>query len=281
MAEESEGQDTGVAASASGVDPAALALALGGASREDAGAFLKKQSALVDDQRHHLNEQSKHQLNQLRLKVWEQLLGVLLRVATGLIGLAVAAGLVYMIWDASNSSGLLIEPFSVPPDLAARGMTGEVVAAKLLDHLSEMQAETNSDRAARSYVNDWGQAGIKLDIPETGVSLTEVDDFLRQKLGHDTHITGEIVRTASGVSLTARTSGSGAESVAGSEADLDGLVQQLSEAVYRSTQPYRYGFYLASYDRLAEAIPIFKALAETGTTTLDRGYGYGLCDLSP
>jgi hypothetical protein len=51
----------------------------------------------------------------------------------------------------------------------------------------------------KSYANDWGQAGIKLDIPETGVSLTELDDFLREKLGHDTHITGEIVRTASGV----------------------------------------------------------------------------------
>ena len=53
--------------------------------------------------------------------------------------------------------------------------------------------------------------GIKLDIPETGISLTELDDFLREKLGHDTHITGEIVRTASGVSLTARAGVDGAE----------------------------------------------------------------------
>jgi len=264
MAEETE-QDTGAEASGGGVDPAAMALALNGASREEADNFLRNQNALIADQRRHLHEQFK----QLRLNIWEKRLGVLLRIATGFVGLAVAAGVAFMIWDASQSSGLLIEPFSVPPDLAARGMTGEVVAAKLLDHLSEMQAQTISLRPAKSYINDWGQAGIKLDIPETGVSLTELDDFLREKLGHDTHITGEIVRTASGVSLTARTGGEGAESVSGSEADLDGLVRQLSESVYRATQPFRYGMYLASHDRLAEAVSINRTVAETGSK-LDR-----------
>src|ERR1019366_2376359 len=285
MAEENDGQDTGAEASGSGVDPAAVALALGGASREKADAFLDdqrivllKQGALIEDQRHHLNEQFKQlaeQLKQLRLNIWQQRMGVLLRILTGFVGLAVAAGLALMIWNESQSSGLLIEPFSVPPDLAQRGMTGQVVAAKLLDHLSEMQAQTTSERPAETYANDWGQAGIKLDIPETGISVTELDDFLREKLGHDTHITGEIVRTASGVSLTARTGVEGAESVTGSEADLGGRVRQLSEKVYRLTQPYRYAIYLASHDRLAEAVPVLKAVAETGPTRLDPAFGYG------
>ena len=277
VAEETE-QDTGAEASGAGVDPFAAAMALGGASREEADNFLRNQNAvlrnqnsLIDIQKHHLTEQFKN----LRLNIWEKRLGVLLRIATGFVGLIVAGGLAYMIWDASQSGGLLIEPFSVPPDLASRGLTGQVVASKLLDHLSEMQAQTKSYRAAQTYANDWSRAGINLDIPETGVSLTELDDFLREKLGHDTHVTGEIVRMASGVSLTARTGMEGAESVAGSEADLDGLVQQLSEKVYRLTQPFRYGAYLASHDRLAEAIPVFKAVAETGPTRLDRAYGYG------
>jgi hypothetical protein len=89
MAEENEGQDTGAEAPGAGVDPAAVALALNGASREDAGAFLKVQGALIADQRHHLHEQLKH----LHLSIWEKRLGVLLRFATILIGLAVAAAL--------------------------------------------------------------------------------------------------------------------------------------------------------------------------------------------
>src|ERR1019366_7513640 len=93
MAEENDGQDTGSEASGAGVDPAAVALALGGASREKADAFLDKQGALVDTQKYHLNEQFKHVLKQLRLGIWEKRLGVLLRIATGFVGLAVAAGI--------------------------------------------------------------------------------------------------------------------------------------------------------------------------------------------
>ena len=62
-------------------DPVAISLALGGASREKADAFL-------DEQRHHLKEQFK----QLRLALWEKRMGVFLRVATAVVGIAVATG---------------------------------------------------------------------------------------------------------------------------------------------------------------------------------------------
>src|SRR5450432_3686584 len=101
-----------------------MALALNGASREKADAFLDEQralaanqSALIADQRHHLHEQFKH----LHLSVWEKQLGVLLRVATALVGIAVAVGFSTMVWDAAHSSGLIIEPFAVPSDMAAKG----------------------------------------------------------------------------------------------------------------------------------------------------------------
>ena len=42
------GQDTGAEASAAGVDPAAVALALHGASREKADVFLEKQGTRVN-----------------------------------------------------------------------------------------------------------------------------------------------------------------------------------------------------------------------------------------
>ena len=60
-------------------DPAAVSLALAGASREEADAFLR-------DQRHHLHEQ----LKQIHLDICEKWLGVLLRVATLCVGVAVA-----------------------------------------------------------------------------------------------------------------------------------------------------------------------------------------------
>ncbi len=274
MAEEREAPEPDSESSVGGVDPVAIALALGGASREQADAFLKKQEAFIDDQRHHLHEQFK----QLRLGIWEKRLGVLLRVATAMIGLGVAAGLAFMVWDAAHSNGLLIEPFSVPPELAAQGLTGEVVATKVLDRLMLMQSLTSSQRAPRSYANSWDEKGIKLDVPETGVSLGELDAFLRQKLGNDTHVTGEVVRTASGVSLTARAGVNVADSVAGAQEDMDGLVQRLAESVYRMTQPYRYSVYLATHGRMADAIPVLMPLARSGSVE-DRPWAYNVLAL--
>jgi hypothetical protein len=276
VSEESERVISGPEGNGAGVDPTAVALALAGAGREEANAFLSKQGALIaeqcalaKDQRHHLHEQ----LKQIHLDVWEKRLGVLLRVATAFVGVAVAGALALMVWDASRSNGLLIEPFSVPPDLASRGVTGEVVAAQVHDRLVAMQAQTTSARAAKTYANSWDETGIKLDIPETGVSLAELDNFLREKLGHDTHVRGEILRTATGLSLTVRAGVDGADSVAGSEAELDALIQRSAESVYRLTQPYRYAFYLSTNGRQAEAVPIYVALARTGPPQ-ERPWGY-------
>jgi pimeloyl-ACP methyl ester carboxylesterase len=120
MADVLEGPEAGGGASP-GVDPAGVALALAGASRERADSFLVEQEALIKDQRHHLHEQ----LKQIHLDVWEKRLGVLLRVATAFIGLAVAAALAWMIWNAANSRDLIMDSFSVPPDNYDVGMLSD------------------------------------------------------------------------------------------------------------------------------------------------------------
>ena len=271
MSEETEGQDTGaeaVAGGVAGVDPVAVALALGGASREEADGFLKdqravllKQGALIDDQRHHLHEQFKH----LHLSVWEKQLGVLLRLATAIVGFAVATAFGAMVWDAAHSKGLVIEPFNVPSDMAARGLTGEVVAGQMIDKLTTM-TKSESSRAAQSYANNWG-SDIKVEIPETGISIGELRDFLREWLGHDIHMSGEIFRTADGIAVTARAGGEEGATFTGKESDLDALVQKAAEHVYEVTQPYRYANYLdRNYDpkglaqRIATATEVYRRL---------------------
>jgi len=210
----------------------AVALAMAGASRAEADAYLR-------DQRNHLHEQ----LKQIHLGLWEVRLGVFLRAATLCVGIAAATGAVMMVRDAANSNGLIIEPFSVPPDLAARGLTGQAVASQVLDTLTELQNHTNSFRPPQSYSNNWG-SDLKVEIPETGVSLGELRHFLREWLGHDTHITGEVWRTGTGIAIIARAGGERGEPVFGAEDDLGNVIQKTAENVYRATQPYRYANYL-------------------------------------
>jgi tetratricopeptide (TPR) repeat protein len=196
--------------------------------------------------------------------MWEKRLGVWLRAATFCVGIAAACGLAYLVWDASRSNGLLIEPFSVPADLASRGLTGQAVANQVLGRLTEMQNATNSLRPSQSYASNWGD-DIKVEIPETGVSIGEFYRFLRGWLGHDTHITGEIFHGADGFVIAARAKGQDDATFTGP--DLDTLIRQAAERIYAVTQPYRYANFLdrntfrpGASLRVAEAEAIYKRL---------------------
>ena len=85
-----------------------------------------------------------------------------------------------MVWNAAHADGLIIESFSVlPSDMASRGLTGQVLATQMLDKLTAMQRATRSTRAPRTYANNWSD-DIKVEIPETGVSIGEAYRFPAQ-----------------------------------------------------------------------------------------------------
>jgi len=258
---------------ASETNAVAVALALDGASSRPElshaiAAFLKEQRRLMEEQR----EQLRDQVKRMRLGIIDQRFSIALKAMTAAVGIFVAALFASMVWNASGSGGLVIEPFSVPPDLAARGLTSEVVAAKLLDQLSQMQADTTSQRAPQSFQNYWGQ-DIKVTIPDTGISLGELDRYLNLKLGHAMRVSGEVVRTASGVAVTARSGTNGSVTARGNESALDPLMHNLAEQVYRLTQPYLYGVWLLKHERTREALPVYVALATSGPVE-ERGWGY-------
>jgi tetratricopeptide (TPR) repeat protein len=248
-------------------DPAAISLALAGASRSEADAYLR-------DQRHHLHEQ----LNQIHLDIWEKKLGVLLRLATLCVGLAIAGGLGLMVWDAAHSKGLIITPFNVPPSLRERGLDGEVIASQVIDKLNHM-TKSESSRSVQSYANNWG-GNIKIEIPETGVSIGELRDFLKDWLGHDIRISGEVYKTEDGIAVTARTGGEEGATFTGKDADLGQLLQQAAEHVYEVTQPYRYANYLdrnhdtkGAEQRVAKATQIYRRLI-AGDDPLERAWAW-------
>jgi tetratricopeptide (TPR) repeat protein len=235
-------------------------------------AFLRKQSRLIDLQTEHLHEQRELMTSRLRLGRWKDRVTLALQAMTALVGLVVAAAVAVMAWQAHEDHGVSIEAFSVPPDLAQRGLTGQVVASELLDGLAELQAKTVTARPASTYANDWG-GDIKVEIPETGVSIGELNRYLRQWLGSETKITGEVVRTPAGLAVTARAGAQSGKTFQGADADLDKLVQQAAEAVYASTQPYRYAVYLASVGRNDEALAAYQRLAQSGARE-DRPWAY-------
>jgi tetratricopeptide (TPR) repeat protein len=259
-------------------DNTATALALEQTRREgpdvaaDTSAFLRRQTHMLDLQMEHLHEQRALQLSHMWLRRWNERLKLMLQAMTIAVGTAVVAAIVAAAWQAHNDHALVIEPFSAPPDMAQKGLTGRVLASQLLDKLSRMQAQTDSARAPSTFKNNWGD-DIKVEIPETGVSVGELLRALTKWLGHETHITGEVYGTDKGIAVTARAGEEPGDTLQGPASDLDNLMQQAAEAIYKRTQPYRYSVYLSQNGREQEAIQVLGDLAIKGPVE-ERAWAY-------
>jgi len=272
MSEEAEATEVGGEAGR-GLDPAAMAIALGSASREEADAFLKDQRKLVQLQARELSHELGLRHWSLRVRHLSSLLKLALEVSVAILALALVCAAGVMVWNAAHSDGLVIESFSVPPDMAARGLSGQVIASQLLDRFSYLQAQSNDIRTQSSFANDWSD-DLKVEIPETGVSLGEFNRYLRRWLGHETHISGEVVRLDGGtIEVTARVNAAAGKSFSGSEGDFHALLAKAAEAIYADTQPISYISVLQRQGRLREVETVARASIMTGPAS-ERAWAY-------
>jgi tetratricopeptide (TPR) repeat protein len=187
-------------------------------------------------------------------------------LSLALIAVLIALSAVSFVWSAMEADGLVVEPLSVPPDLAARGLTGEVVAAKLLDKMMVIGNSSNSWRAGSSLRRDWGE-DLRVEVPQTGVSLGDAQRWLRRRLGNETLVRGEVVHTAGGLAITARAANMPGDTRTGTAADIDRLLMETAENLFRRTQPFQYASYLQNQGRLEEARAAAALLSRSGPDT--------------
>ena len=162
-------------------------------------------------------------------------------IAAMVVALVVAAGAV--VWSASRTTGLVIQPFSVPPELVEDGLDGRAVAALFQDELVRLDAVSSSARPPSSFRNDWSE-GITVEVEAGGLSLTDTYRALVRLLGNESHVDGGLSRTTRGLELVIRTSDGTAVTVQGPADRPADLMRQAAERFYEETQPYRYAIYL-------------------------------------
>jgi tetratricopeptide (TPR) repeat protein len=167
-------------------------------------------------------------------------------IAAVVVALLVAVGTV--VWSASRTNGLVIQPFTVPPELVEDGLDGRAVAALFQDELVRLEAATDSVRPAASFRNDWSE-GITVEVEAGGLSLTDAYTALTRWLGQETYVSGGMRQTTSGLELVVRGIDGTAVTVQGPADQPEALMRQAAERVYEQTQPYRYATYLG--DRAA------------------------------
>ncbi len=247
---------------------AAAALALASTDKDetlsgDARQYLHRQVQLTQLQIHELKREFALRHWSLRIHHVSDVMKLAFECAAAFILLAAAVFLAGAIWTASSDKSLVIEAFDVPPDLVVRGLSGQVIAARIEDRLSWMQAHTVTSRPAGTYRHDWGD-DIKVQIPETGISIGELYRYLVGWLGQQTHITGEIWRTSNGLAIATRAGTNATPTLNGTESDLDTLLIKAAEQIYQQTQPYRYIAYLDRQGRIVKELSAARTLALDG-----------------
>jgi tetratricopeptide (TPR) repeat protein len=240
--------------------------------------ILEEQALLLKAQREELVEQRGLRLRHLHNQSREGRLrrfGLRIRngmqVATALVFTVIGVGLGVMVYDAFTAGSVVVEAFDTPPALLARGLSGKVVAGGLLDQLTRLQAATRSSAAKRNLSNAW-TGDIKVELPETGLSLGDIDRVLKARFGHDLHIDGDLVQTdTGGLALTVRGDNLLPKVFAGGPGDLDKLTAQAAEYIYGQSQPALFATYLFNAGRNADAVAFAKAAYAT-TSAEDRPY---------
>ncbi|HTW34372.1 MAG TPA: hypothetical protein VMD53_07130, partial [Rhizomicrobium sp.] len=142
--------------------------------------FLESQIELQGLQADKLKTELLHQHIELKIAAVSNVrerLKLVLDVGLAFLGLALIALIGAAIYSATRSQSVVVDAFSVPPDFAAQGNTGVVVAGGFLDRLTTLQNATRADATHHSIEDAWSN-DVKIDIPETGVSLGEVLTYL-------------------------------------------------------------------------------------------------------
>jgi tetratricopeptide (TPR) repeat protein len=256
-------------------DTAAVSVALDRArgrrrrAGDPADLFLEDQRRLIAKQLHHLDEQFKT----LTLDRWSKRLRLAFQVLTILVGLLVLGSVGWMAFDATRADGLVIKAFSVPPAMAARGVTGEALAAQTMDRLNRISDAAVSAETQRSVSGDWGH-DISIQIPETGVSLSQVEEWLRGHLGHQRRVTAEVMAGEDGkLTLVARSGAYALPEQTGAPADLPAMLQKTAEALYAHEQPASYDSYLENQGRWDDALAFANQMASSRSHA-EQALGY-------
>jgi tetratricopeptide (TPR) repeat protein len=215
--------------------------------------FLSDQSQLLKVQKKHLEDEHALRVAHLRNQLREENVrrfGLRLRVGFQffivLFASVIGIGLAVMIYDAIHSRSVIVDPFDAPASLAEKGLTGRVVAAGVLDRLTQLQVATRIAAQKREISSAWTNE-IAIDVPETGLSIGQIERILKTRFGHDQHINGDLVKTDStGFALTVRGVGVLPKTFSDQKGDLDALLSQAAEYVYGESQPGLFVHYLTN-----------------------------------
>ncbi len=198
-----------------------------------------------------------------------------LRIASqafvALLACLLGISVLVLLIEAIRSRAIVIREFSTPPQLSGRGLSGRVVAGILLDELTLLQSSTRTRLEKRKVADAWSNQ-IELELPSTGISIHQIETLLRQRLGHDLTVSGDLVQSPAGeLMLTVRGETIPARSFNGGNNSIKELARKAAVHIFEHTQPSLYVASLIAKGRSEEAVAFSERVFPT-TSEADRPY---------
>jgi tetratricopeptide (TPR) repeat protein len=257
-------------------DNLAARLALDTATAAEARDYLRRQNRLTELQIDSLAKQDEYELSHLRWRRFDDQMKGAMQIMLVAAGLLIVFGVSAAMWNASHADGLVIEAFSVPPSYLQTGVTGKVVADAITAKLFAIRrvAIEHSFSATNDVSADRGDE-VRVEIPETGISISEAMRYLRNWLGHERHVSGSVSELAHGnIMVAIDIAGAAPISVTG--ADLGVLEDQIAEKVFAQIDPVNTVVYLGVGGRSAEAYASVTRYAPSVADPAMASDAYGL-----
>jgi tetratricopeptide (TPR) repeat protein len=180
------------------------------------------------------------QRNLIRWQTARERAAAVLAGAAALAALAAVLGLGAMAWRASGADGVIVRRFTAPAAFEEAGLGGEVLATRFMDRINAHQ-EASRGTALQSATGFSGSQGdaVTLAIPQTGISLADLDAVLRQWLGRETAITGNVSQMGETVVVTVRYGAQTPVRVTGPVTELEAMIERAADGVYAQADPIR------------------------------------------
>lgn len=223
-----------------------------------AASFLSSNKELLDLEISHFHEERRIVRRAARLKVISDIFRIITQFAFAIVVIAIAAAFAAMWWTALSSKAVVVDPFDSPASMSVSGLTGTVVAGKVLDELLRIRDSTKFSAAQQQIRDAWSNS-IEVKLPEAGISLDQINNALHRTFGHDTHIGGALTMSSKGtLQLSVRGDGIPPTTFEGGADEIDGLARKAAEYVFGYAQPALYSIYLITSGREEDGIAFIR-----------------------
>jgi len=198
-----------------------------------------------------------------KLLIWKERFELFKIITINFVIFCIISSIIFVFYTEWQREPIIIEPFAVPESLDELGYSGTVLNSRLMDQLSaNREASYNRLPDNQKYLfpievtNSDLADTLNIDIPETGLSLNIIMQYIRQLRGVETRISGDLVGDKDNFELTVRVNGK-PKIVKGNLASLNDNLTVLAEYITENTQPYflalnYYG--KKNYDRALELV---------------------------